>query len=112
VPALTLGAYTAKATRFTRLPDERGGGPLQRTVNGQLRGRATWVKRAWSAELVLVDDADLAAVLAVLNTDASFTAAGDLIGSSTSVRVERGPVETVRELGGWYYTMAVTLREV
>jgi hypothetical protein len=112
MPALTFGAVDVKAVRFTRLPDERGAGGLLRTVNGQLRGRANWVKRTWSAELVLVNDSDRNAVLAVLDTDAPFNVSGDLVGSTISCRVERGNVETVRELGGWYYTLAVTLREV
>lgn len=112
MPFLVLGALTAKATEFRRLADERGGGGLRRTVNGQLRGRSDWVKRGWAGSLLAVDAADLANVLAAANPDTAVLVSGDAIGASVTGRVQvTGDVAYVRERDGWHFVVPVTIRE-
>lgn len=113
--ALVIGGVTAKAADFARLPDERGGGGLVRTLSGQLRGRSDWTKRGWSGTLLAEDDTELAALLAVLDPDANVTISGDLIGASVSVRAEvTGDTSYARSVSGGvaYYLVPVALREV
>jgi hypothetical protein len=110
--ALIIGGLTVKPTTFTRLPDERGGGGFQRTVNGELRGRSDWTKRAWAGALLAEDDTELAAIQAQADPDVSETVSGDLIGSSVTCRVLLGDIETIRDRTSWYYSVAFTLREV
>lgn len=112
MPALVIGGITAKPMTWARLPDEKGGAGKRRTVNGHLRGTPTWVKRAWAADLVAVDDIELADLLAVIDTDANIAISGDLPGATYTCGIERSEVETVRELGGWFYTIPITLRQV
>jgi hypothetical protein len=111
--ALIIGGVTVKVANFRRLPAERGGGGLRRTVNGQLRGRSDWVKRAWAADLIALTSSELTTMLAQMDPDVSETVSGDEIGSSVTARVEVGEIEHVRVGGAvGYYAAPVTIREV
>lgn len=112
MPALVIGGVTVKATDFRRLPNETGGGGLRRTVNGQLRGRSDWTKRAWAGSLLALDATELANIQAQADPDVSETVSGDAIGSSVTCRVELGDVEYIRDRATWYFSVACTLREV
>lgn len=110
---LIIGGVTVKVAEFRRLPDERGGGGLRRTVNGELRGRSDWVKRAWAADLLALNTTELTTMLAQMDPDVSETVSGDRIGSSITARIEVG--ETVHVRTGTtlaYFTVPVTIREV
>lgn len=113
MPFLVLDGLTVKATEFARLPDERGGGGLKRTVNGQLRGRSDWVKRGWTGVAYAADAAELTALLAKLNPDNSIAASGDALGESVTVRATvRGEIPYTRSAGAWYFVVPLSLREV
>lgn len=114
MPALQIGTLEVKATDFRILPEERGGGGLRRTVNGQLRGRSDWVKRSWSATLYAEDETELAAIQLRADPDADISVSGDLMGVTVSCRVTiSGEVAAVRDgTGAVYYTVPIALREV
>jgi hypothetical protein len=113
MPALTLGGVTVKATDLRRLSDERGGGGLRRTVNGDLRGRSDWVRRGWSATLLAENAGEYAAILGAANPDVDTTLGGDMIGTAASVRAHvSGDVQYVRDGLGWYWLIPITAREV
>lgn len=96
-----------------RLPDERGGGGLRRTVNGQLRGRSDWVKGGWSCVLLAIGDAELAAVRAAANPDVSVQVSGSAFPAPFWARVEiTGDIEHVRTGPGVMYRIPTTIREV
>jgi hypothetical protein len=109
---LIIGGVTARVTGFQELPSERGGGGLRRTVNGQLRGRSDWVKRAWAGTLLARDSAELAALKAQMDPDVDETISGDAVGSSVTVRVQLGEIDYQKTGSGIVYRMGVTLREV
>lgn len=112
---LNLGPVEVKATTFRRLPDERGGGGLRRSVNGHLRGVSDWVKRGYAGDLLALDDTELAAVLAQANPDLEVTVTGDALPgvASLTARVEvSGDIRYERTGAGWFYHVPVTIREV
>lgn len=113
MPALVIGALTVKATEFSRLPDERSGGGLRRTLNGDLRGRSDWMKRAWAGKVYAADTAELAAVLAVANPDADINVSGDAIGATVSSRVVvSGDISFIRSRDTWFHEIPLSIREV
>lgn len=111
--ALKFGTLTVQVLEMNRLPDERGGGGLRRTLNGQLRARTDWVKRAWVGSLRCADATELAAVLAKANPDADVAVSGTVVGASATARVSvAGDTQYVRTATGWFYRVPVSIREV
>jgi hypothetical protein len=117
--ALLIAGVQVAVIAFAREPEERGGGGLRRTLNGQLRGRTDWAKRAWSADLVAADAAALAVLLDLTNPDIERAVSGYLLENSTwgatvNCRITRGDVVTIRARASAdrYYTLPVTIREV
>lgn len=113
MPALVIGGVTMKATEFKRLPNERGGGGLRRTLNGDLRGRSDWSKRAWAGSVYAADTTELNAVLAVADPDADVNVSGDAIGATVLSRVAvSGDIPYIRSAGTWYHIIPLSVREV
>jgi hypothetical protein len=109
---LVIDGLTVKATEFRALPDERGGGGNRRTINGDLRGRSDWVRRAWAGTVYAADATELAAVKLACDPDAEVAVSGDAIGSSVTVRAAiTGDTPYVRTKDGWYHLVPVSLRE-
>jgi hypothetical protein len=111
---LNLGSLTGlKATEFRRLPDERGGGGLRRTLNVDLRGRSDWTRRAWAGTVYAADGAEVAAILAAANPDNDVNISGTAIGSTVIVRAQvTGDIPYIRSGNTWYFVVPLTVREV
>lgn len=113
MPALTIGSVNVKAVTFARLPDERGGGGMRRTLNGDLRGRSDWTRRAWTADLYVADGTELGTLLNAFDPDEDVNVSGDAIGSTVSARVAiTGEIVYTPDRAGWYYAVPITIREV
>lgn len=113
MPLVQIGSTVLKLTDFNDLPDEVGG-KKQRTLSGSLRGDILWVARQWSGTAVITTStADYMALRALADGKTSRTCTGDAFpGSSTACIVECGQVTYVHKPGAWYYSVALTFKQV
>lgn len=110
--ALLIDAVEVKAAELRRLPDEKGGGGLRRTVNGDLRGRADWTKLAWAGTLYAEDAAELAAILAAADGETDRTVTGDAIPGTVTAKVSvTGDTPYVRSGATWYFMVPISVRQ-
>lgn len=114
MPFLTIGAQVdLSVARFRRLPSERGGGGLRRTIGGQLRGDERWSARNWEAEIIAENDAQAEALYALSDVNANVTVSGDAIGSSVAARIEESgeEYEMVDDAGAYHRVVTLRIRE-
>lgn len=112
--ALVLNGITVQvvAGQFRRLPDEVGGAPDRRTVNGALRGDADWRKLGWQLSAFAENDPAAVALRTAVEGPSPIPASGALLGGAFTVRVEVGDDEYVRVRLVWYRVLVLTIREV
>ena len=109
---LTVASVDYKVADFRRLPDERGGGGLRRTVNGHLRADVTWTARQWEAEVVCTTDLEASGVYSAADIQTDVLLSGTGTGAVT-VRAEvvADEYRILGDSGDYWRVLTLRLRE-
>jgi hypothetical protein len=110
---LTIDGVQLKVSDFRRLPDEKGGGSLRRTLSGKLRGGPSWVARGWAAEVIALTDAEAASIYEKANGTTPRPCSGGLLPETVTAIVNiTGDRYTFQPRNNnWDRVLSLNLRE-
>lgn len=109
---LTIAGVDYKVSGFRRLPDERGGGGLRRSVNGSLRAGVNWTARNWEAEVVCQSDAEANALYAAADIQSDVLLLGTGTGSvTTRLEITDDEYQILSDSGNYWRMIPLRIRE-